>query len=151
MSEIDTLAAEIARLYPAVYEHLHARWSLDEKRPSAESLAVLQHLWQAGPLTVGEAARHFERAPSAVSELVDRIEASGWLARSPDGRDRRRTLLWLTDSGRAVLERSREVLARGALAAALARMTPEAREQLAAGLRALVAAATASHPTRSEP
>ena len=73
MSEIDTIAAEIAHLYPAVYARLHARWALGEKRPGAESLAVLQHLWQAGPLTVGEAARHFERAPSAVSELVDRL------------------------------------------------------------------------------
>lgn len=151
MSDIDTIAAEIARLYPAVYEKLHARWALDEKRPSAESLAVLQHLWLAGPLTVGEAARHFERAPSAVSELVDRIEANGWLARSPDGRDRRRTLLWLTDAGRAVLERSREVLSRDALAAALDRMSGADRERLVAGLRALVAATSFPHPPRSEP
>lgn len=151
MSEIDAIAAEVARLYPAIYERLHARWSLAEKRPSAESLAVLQHLWQTGPLTVGEAAQHFERAPSAVSELVDRLEANDWVARSPDGRDRRRTLLWLTDTGRAVLERSRDVLERDALAAALARMTGAERERLVDGLRALVAAASSSPPTRSEP
>lgn len=151
MSEIDTIAAEIAHLYPAVYARLHARWALGEKRPSAESLAVLQHLWQTGPLTVGEAARHFERAPSAVSELVDRLEANDWIARSPDGRDRRRTLLWLTDAGRAVLERSQQVLAGDALRAALAHMTDVDRERLVGGLRALVAAASLSHPPRSEP
>lgn len=151
MSEPDTSTAEVARLYPAVYELLHARWALHEKRPSPETLAVLQHLARAGPLTVSEAARHFGRALSAVSELVDRIEANGWIARSPDGRDRRRVLLWLTDAGEAVLQRSQSVLSLEALDAAMTRLTPAQREQLVAGLRALVDAARLSLPPRSPP
>lgn len=144
-------AEQVADLYPAVYELLHARWHLDEKRPSPESLAVLQHLARSGPLTVSEAARHFGRALSAISELMDRIEASGWIARSPDGRDRRRTLLWLTEAGTDVLERSRQVLSRDALAAATTRMSADERAQLLAGLRALVEAARHSSTTRSTP
>lgn len=144
-------AEQVADLYPAVYELLHARWHRDEKRPSPESLAVLQHLARSGPLTVSEAARHFRRALSAVSELMDRIEASGWIARSPDGRDRRRTLLWLTEAGTEMLERSRQVLSHDALAAATARMSAEQRAQLLAGLRALVDAARLSSITRSTP
>ncbi|WP_257388654.1 MarR family winged helix-turn-helix transcriptional regulator [Tahibacter caeni] len=151
MSELDTCIAEVARLYPAVYELLHQRWTLHEKRPSPETLAVLQHLARTGPLTVSEAARHFSRALSAVSELVDRIEANGWIARSPDGRDRRRVLLWLTDAGSAVLERAQRVLSAEALSAALARLTPQQREQLVVGLRALVDAARLSLPPRSPP
>ena len=141
MSDATDITDRIARLYPAVYELLHARWHKDEKRPTPETLAVLQHLARTGPLTVSEAARHFDRALSAISELVDRIEANGWIARSPDGRDRRRTLLWLTDAGVAVLQRSREVLSRETLAAAVAGMAPQQREQLVAGLDALVEAA----------
>jgi len=151
MSEPDTSTAEVARLYPAVYELLHARWALHEKRPSPETLAVLQHLARTGPLTVSEAARHFGRALSAVSELVDRIEANGWIARSPDGRDRRRVLLWLTDAGEAVLQRSQSVLSLEALDAAMTRLTPAQREQLVAGLRDVVDAARLSLPPRSPP
>ena len=151
MSELDTCIAEVARLYPEVYALLHARWALHEKRPSPETLAVLQHLARTGPLTVSEAARHFGRALSAVSELVDRIEANGWIARSPDGRDRRRVLLWLTEDGEAVLARAQNVLSAEALGAALARLTPPQREQLVAGLRALVDAARLSLPPRSPP
>lgn len=151
MSEPDTSTAEVARLYPAVYELLHARWALHEKRPSPETLAVLQHLARTGPLTVSEAARHFGRALSAVSELVDRIEANGWIARSPDGRDRRRVLLWLTDAGEAVRQRSQSVLSLEALDAAMTRLTLAQREQLVAGLRALVDAARLSLPPRSPP
>lgn len=141
MSDAADAAAAIARLYPAVYELLHSRWGKDEKRPTPETLAVLQHLERAGPLTVSEAARHFDRALSAVSELSDRIEANGWIARAPDGRDRRRILIWLTDAGIDILARSRNVLSPAALAEAVERMTPHARRELVAGLSALVDAA----------
>lgn len=141
MPDTADIAAEIARLYPAVHALLHARRDKHESRPSPEALAVMAHLSLSGPLTVGEAARHFDRAQSAVSELIDRIEAHGWVARSPDGRDRRRTLVWLTDAGLAVLQRSREVLSRERLDAAVARLAPAERDALVAGLRALVAAA----------
>lgn len=150
MSNANDIADRVARLYPAVYDVLHARWGKDEKRPTPETLAVLQHLARTGPLTVSEAARHFDRAMSAVSELVDRIEGNGWIARSPDGRDRRRTLLWLTDAGVAVLKRSRDVLSRDALAAAIERMTPAQRDQLVAGLNALVEAARNLTPSSGE-
>jgi DNA-binding MarR family transcriptional regulator len=151
MSNAADIAERIARLYPAVYELLHARWGKNEKRPTPETLAVLQHLARSGPLTVSEAAKHFDRALSAVSELVDRIEGNGWIARSPDGRDRRRTLLWLTDGGIAVLDRAHDVLSRDALTAAVERMTPAQRDRLVDGLNALVAAARTLTPEPGEP
>lgn len=151
MDTVAALTAEIARLYPALYERLHARWDKDEKRPSPEALAVLRHLQRSGPLSMSEAARHFDRAPSAISELMDRIEANGWIARSVDGRDRRRILIWLTDAGLALLARSSEVLSQQALGQALARMDPLQREQLLAGLRALVQAAETLFPQTESP
>lgn len=38
---------------------------------------VLRHLAMSGPLTVGEMARHFGRAQSVVSEIVDGLEDKG--------------------------------------------------------------------------
>ena len=150
MRRMNDLAARIVNAYSAVYAVLHARWHKDEKRPTPETLAVLDHLERSGPITIGEAARHFDRAPSAISELVDRIEANGWVARVADGRDRRRTLVWLTDAGIALLERAHEALDAGALAEALARMTPDDRVRLAVGLDALVAAARTLPPPTGE-
>src|SRR5215208_5274369 len=131
----------IGELYPAVYHRLHSRWSSRERRPTAESLAVLTHLEMTGPLTVMEAARHFGRAQSAVSTLIDRLEKAGHVKRFPDARDRRRTLVWMTEQGLALLRRSRQVLSEVLLTQSLARMSEAERQSLVHGMQALVRAA----------
>lgn len=80
-----------------------------------------------------------------VSEIVKHLERDGWLARVRDEHDRRRTLVWLTDAGRARLLEEQEVLSRSALERAFTRMTTEERAQLLAGTRALIRAATATN------
>lgn len=134
-------ADELGRLYPALYLRLHARLPKPSRRVPAQSVAVLQHLMLSGPLTVGEAARHFSRAQSVVSELVDRLAASGLVERMRDERDRRRVLVWLTPAGLELVERDREVLSRELVRAAMERMKPAARRALLDGMRALVTAA----------
>ena len=133
-----------AELFPAVYVRFHRR---DGKRRelSGPSRAVLHHLAIAGPLTVGECARHFDRAQSVVSDIVTHLERDGWIGRIRDERDRRRTLVWLTEAGRARLLEEQEVLSKSALERAFARMTAKERAQLLAGTRALIRAARAAH------
>jgi DNA-binding MarR family transcriptional regulator len=70
---------------------------------------VLEHLALAGPLTIGEAAAHLHRAQSVVSEIVSHLERQDMLERESDPADRRRTLIWLTTTGRDTLRRQREV------------------------------------------
>ncbi|HVU04428.1 MAG TPA: MarR family transcriptional regulator [Polyangiaceae bacterium] len=144
-------AEAYAELFPAVYLHFHRR---DGKRRdlSAPSRAVLNHLSMTGPITVGECAKHFDRAQSVVSEIVEHLERDGLLARVRDEADRRRVLVWLTDSGRDRLVEEQEVLSRSTLEHAFARMTTEEREQLLAGTRALVRAAktTATKSTKEK-
>ena len=146
------LAQEIAMLYPAIYQRLHARWRKEEQRPSPEVVAVLAHLELSGPLTVTEAARHFQRAQSAMSELVDRLQTRGHVERIRDPRDRRRTLVWMTEAGIDSLRRSREVLDMDLLTRCIEDMTARDRRCLIAGLRALVDIADAKITTkRSKP
>jgi DNA-binding MarR family transcriptional regulator len=95
-----------------------------------------------GPLTVGEAAVHLDRAQSVVSEIVDGLARKDLLERERDPGDRRRTLVWLTPAGQRALQRDGEVLGLDALAAALARMAPADRDALLTGAAALIAAAT---------
>jgi DNA-binding MarR family transcriptional regulator len=102
-------AREFAELFRAVYLTFHRRDGPRSQLPNA-SLAVLEHLALAGPLTIGEAAAHLRRAQSVVSEIVSHLERQGMLERESDPDDRRRTLIWLTPAGQATLRREREVL-----------------------------------------
>ncbi|MGZ3474055.1 MAG: MarR family winged helix-turn-helix transcriptional regulator [Polyangiales bacterium] len=132
-------ADEFAELFPAIYLRFHLRDGKQSELPSA-SRAVLQHLSQTGPLTIGEAAAHLERAQSVVSEIVDHLEEKGLLERMRDPRDKRRTLVWLTDEGLARLAKDREVLSRDALARAMSHMHEDDRRALVRGVRALIEA-----------
>jgi DNA-binding MarR family transcriptional regulator len=136
-------AREFAELFRAVYLTFHRRDGPRSQLPNA-SLAVLEHLALAGPLTIGEAAAHLCRAQSVVSEIVSHLERQGLLERESDPADRRRTLIWLTPAGHAALHRQREVLSADLLAGALSRMHPGQVDALLGALRALVQPATPS-------
>ena len=55
-------AREFSGLYRRIYFTFYQRHAPTEYEPSPEALAILQHLAVTGPLTVGEAAKHFSRA-----------------------------------------------------------------------------------------
>ncbi len=139
--DVHRIAEEVAELYRGIYLHLYQRVDPRLWRPSQESLLVLQHLSATGPLTVMEAARHFDRSQAAMSELVARLIRRGLLASMADERDRRRHLVWLTDEGQEVLGRLTQVLSPELLTQALEHMSPDDRESLIHGMRALLAAA----------
>lgn len=132
------ITKEIAASYPAIYHRLHARWKKNEYRPTPEAIAVMSHLEYSGPLTITEAARHFDRAQSAMSELIDRLQSQGMVDRISDARDRRRTLIWLTESGIKLLERSHQVLDMELLEICFQKMSQEECEQLKNGMNALI-------------
>jgi DNA-binding MarR family transcriptional regulator len=129
-----------AELFGAVYLTFHRRDGPRSQLAGA-SRAVLEHLALAGPLTVGEAAAHMNRAQSVISEMVAHLERQGLLERDDDPADRRRTLIWLTPHGHDTLRRDREVLGVDLVARALARLPPGQADDLIASLRALVDAA----------
>jgi DNA-binding MarR family transcriptional regulator len=138
-------AAAFGRLFEQSYLRFHRR---DQKRGqlSGASRAVLLHLAMAGPLTVGEAARHLDRAQSVVSDIVTQLETKGLLERQADPADRRRTLVWLTPRGARRLEDDRDVLGRELVERAMREMPATERASLLAGLRALLAADDRASP-----
>ena len=149
-SEISSAAAEFSELFPAAYLRFHVRRA---KRSSLSALSrgVLSHLALADPLTVTEAAQHMNRAQSAMSEIVNGLERKRLVARFADTRDRRRTLVWLTEAGQAQLAEDRRVLDRELIARALSGMKAEERRELLSGMRALVRAADFKPKTQKEP
>lgn len=133
--------------FPRLYERFHRRIPADGYKPSPESLAVLRHLQGSGPLTVGEAQRHFARSQSAISEIFRRLEERGLLTRLADVRDRRRTLVWLSEAGQAELAAAESVLDPTLVRPALAALDPATVAGLLRGLEALLDTA----PTRPVP
>ncbi len=140
VSDSHERAERFAERFRAVYLTFHRRDGPRSQLQGA-SRAVLEHLAMAGPLTIGEAAAHLNRAQSVVSEIVSHLEDQGLLERESDPADRRRTLVWLTPAGHAALRRDREVLGLDLLARALGRVPPDQADGLIAGLQALVQAA----------
>lgn len=129
-----------ARAFEAAFQQAYLRFHRrDGKRSqmSGASRAVLLHLAHTGPLTVGEAAKHLDRAQSVVSDIVTQLEAKDLLAREPDPDDRRRTLVWLTPAGFDALDRERQVLSTELIARAAATLSAEDRAALVGTLEAL--------------
>lgn len=120
------------------YQRFYRRVRPTAYRPGPEALAVLRHLYRAGPLTVSEAARHFSRSQASTSELISRIESRGLVSRVADERDHRRKLIWLTDEGIEALEQSVRVLSVPKLEHAFQQMTPAARTALVAAMEQLL-------------
>ena len=125
-------------LFHEVFMRFHRRRKNDEVELSAESAAILEHMDRAGPLTVTEAARHFQRSQSSVSEIVSRLERRGWIERFPDERDRRRHLVWMTPSGVDRLREARRILDENLVAVALRELGETNTETLVSTLRMLV-------------
>jgi DNA-binding MarR family transcriptional regulator len=68
---------------------------------SIPRLAALQRLVEAGDsLPLGQLAERLACVKSNVTQLVDRLEADGLVARAPDPSDKRSRLAVITDAGR---------------------------------------------------
>lgn len=77
---------------------------------SLARLLVLKALSDAGEsLPLGQLAERLSCVKSNITQLVDRLEADGLVARKPDPHDRRTTLAALTAAGRQACEEGSRV------------------------------------------
>ncbi len=143
-------AREFAELFGDAFLRFHRR-APKRSRWTPQGWAVMQHLEMAGPLTVTEAARHMDRAQSVMSEIVDGLERKGLLARMRDARDRRRTLVWLTDEGRRLMADERQVLSEERLELAFAKLGEAASADLLRAFRTLVDASADDSTASANP
>lgn len=75
---------------------LIAQWMRGLTINSHERLA-LAHLWEHGPMTMSDLGSRIPLSRGAITALTDRLEALGYVQRTADAHDRRRTLLVLTE------------------------------------------------------
>ncbi|GHG51525.1 putative transcriptional regulator, MarR family protein [Sinomonas cellulolyticus] len=74
-----------------------------------EMLALLGFA-RTGALPMSKASALLQVHPTSVTNAVDRLEAAGFVTRTPHPTDGRTTLIELTDSGRAVAEKATAAL-----------------------------------------
>jgi DNA-binding MarR family transcriptional regulator len=146
---VEQAARQVARLFPDVFRRYHtSQWVHGAGLPvTRRALEVLQHLAASGPLTVGEQADHLRLRRNSVSELLQRLEAKGLVARIRDERDERRVLVWLTDAGRDVVARVGEVLAPDLIADAMSTLSAADRAVVVRGFELLASADLPSNPS----
>ena len=131
-------AHQFCQRFMQVYDRFHRRARPSSYRPSPETLALLRHLSRTGPLTVTEASRHFSRSQAAMSEILARVEGRGLLTRIQDERDRRRTLMWLSEKGEQVLRDHSQVLSERRLVDAMGQLSVPQRQAVVDCLHALL-------------
>jgi DNA-binding MarR family transcriptional regulator len=84
-------------VYREFHVHVHAAGL------SSLEWRVLATLSDGDGLTVGELAREVLTEQSTLTKLVQRMEKAGWVQRGADASDARRTLVFETSQGRAVV------------------------------------------------
>lgn len=141
----DDFAARFEDLFRTTWVRAVRRVRDKRERLSPETVALLDHMAAAGPMTAGELARHIDRAPSTLSEMLRHLDDKGLIERDADPADARKVLIWLSDAGRAALIESRAVLEPAILTKAAADLSPEHREEF---LRLFSLFTTHLHGTR---
>jgi DNA-binding MarR family transcriptional regulator len=97
------------------------------------------------PESQQELARLMGKAPPLMVAAVDALEAKGLVARRRSDRDRRRSVVELTDEGRAVLAKA-DAVAQGVVDELFAGLAADERETLHATLRRAMAVDQAAAP-----
>ena len=106
MHDAETTDAEssLDELLVGAARALRRRWAAglgpDLTPHDARALRVIGHH---GPTRLGVVADHLRIAPRSVTDVVDRLEQRGLVARAPDPADRRALTVGLTDRGESVL------------------------------------------------
>ncbi|WP_213214833.1 MarR family winged helix-turn-helix transcriptional regulator [Roseibium polysiphoniae] len=101
---------------------------------SAEEWALLIVLWEKGPQTPGDLASVTFKDRTTVTRLIDTMERKGFVTRSEDLRDRRRSIIDVSRYG-AELKGSLIPIAKALLAQAIAGVSSEELETTTRTLR----------------
>lgn len=107
--------------------------------------SALGHLFHGGPQSPSQIAARLNLTPASVTALADRLDAAGYLSRTPHPRDRRQSVLALTPAGIDLMNVSFAAFAADIDEALVdepadrRRETGSLLERIAVGLRAQVA------------
>lgn len=123
-------AAELASELRVVLGRLTRRLRAHHRRFGLTQAAVLGRLDRCGAQSIGELASAERVRPQSMSQTLAELEGDQLISRQPDEQDGRRTLVALTDQGRAALLEDRAIR-EGSLARSIDELPPAERALLA--------------------
>lgn len=97
---------------------------------------LMRHLHRSGGLTIGQLAEKLDVRASTMSQMLDRLEKSGYVVRAADPQDARVKMITLTEAGRDVIAQT-ELIWTEALSEPFGGLDAEEREALVRLMRKL--------------
>lgn len=87
-------------------------------------------------MTGGEASDILKISKQQTSSIADRLVSQGFIQKVPDAKDRRRTLLKMTEAGEEIIKEQRETI-RDAFTSRVGNLTASEKKALAASITCL--------------
>jgi MarR family 2-MHQ and catechol resistance regulon transcriptional repressor len=109
VADIDDAERTSLKLFVVLTRAAHAAGTraqrdVESRGLSLTDFAVLEVLYNRGPLPLGEIGHRVLRRSGSITYAVDRLEARGWVARQPSTDDQRVTFAELTCAGRELMD-----------------------------------------------
>ncbi len=101
---LDFLLAQVCRLHHARAHTLLEALGLYHGQPP-----MLHALWEQDGLTHSELAARLHVQPATMTRMVQRMEKAGFVERRSDAADERVSRVYLTDAGRAIQNKVKQV------------------------------------------
>ncbi|HZG74778.1 MAG TPA: MarR family transcriptional regulator [Paenibacillus sp.] len=122
----------------AVNRHLRSStWDAQRQLPITKvQWLLLRQLQRRGAATIGQLAAHLDVRASTMSQMLDRLERSGYVTREQDESDARVKNIALTEAGRETIRRTEDAW-RASLAEPFERLPEEDRDALVRIMRKL--------------
>lgn len=108
----DAMAAvtSITRVHQVLMRRIEATLRPLDLTFARYEVLVLLTFSRTGSLPLGKVGERLQVSPASVTNAIDRLEASGFVAREPHPTDGRATLAGITPAGREVVEHATAVL-----------------------------------------
>lgn len=109
----DAMAAvtSITRVHQVLMRRIEATLRPLDLTFARYEVLVLLTFSRTGSLPLGKVGERLQVSPASVTNAIDRLEASGFVAREPHPTDGRATLAGITPAGREVVEHATAALA----------------------------------------
>ncbi|MCI8864170.1 MAG: MarR family transcriptional regulator [Lachnospiraceae bacterium] len=101
--------SQIKRISDRIFERILSERNIDAFNGAQGR--ILYVLWQEDGISLKETASRTGLATTTLTSMVDRMEASGLVSRTPDSNDHRKTLLTLTEKAKG-LQKDYEAVSR---------------------------------------
>ena len=103
MAELARVFSDLVRFETRLYNTLNDRLRAEHGVPAGQ-YEFLRRIALGERCRVNDLAHEFAITTGAASKGVDRLEAAGWVRRTPHPQNRRSSVLALTEAGRTVLD-----------------------------------------------